>query len=67
MNASTLKKAHKWLFWLWVMPGLPISVYLRDSVAWVMVLSIYTILMEHLIGWRQEDEKMTKEVTEIHN
>lgn len=51
------KRVHRVAFALWVCPGLPVSIYLRDSVAWVMVLSVYTILAEHFIGMRQEEEQ----------
>lgn len=57
MRASSVKRIHKWAFILWVIPGLPVSVYLRNSVTWVVVISIYTILMEHLLGWRQEQKE----------
>jgi hypothetical protein len=57
VNADKVKRFHKWALGLWIMPGLPISLYLRNSVAWVMVLSIYTILVEHALGWRQEKEQ----------
>lgn len=57
MIPTTIRKIHKWAFVIWTCVGLPISIYLRNSVAWVMVLSIYTILIEHLLGWRQERDK----------
>lgn len=57
MSPKTIKRIHKWAFIFWCCPGLPVSIYLRNSVAWVMVLSIYTILIEHLLGWRQEKDK----------
>lgn len=56
MTSEQIKRWHKRLFLLWVMPGLPISVILRNSVLWVVVLSLYTILMEHFIAWRQEKQ-----------
>ena len=51
-----MKALNKWLFWLWVFPGIPISIYLRSSVAWVVFLSVYAIIVAHLIEWRQEQE-----------
>jgi len=51
-----MKTLNKWLFWLWVFPGIPISIYLRSSVAWVVFLSVYAIIVAHLIEWRQEQE-----------
>ena len=57
MTSNRMRQINKWLFWLWVCPGVPISIYLRDSVAWVVFLSVYAIIVAHLIEWRQEDEQ----------
>lgn len=54
MNIEHLRKLHKLLFFLWIVPGIPLSIYLKDSVAWVVFLSVYAVVMEHFIGWRQE-------------
>jgi len=56
INRERLRVLNKWLFWLWVFPGIPISIVLRNSVAWVVFLSVYAIIVAHLIEWRQEDE-----------
>ena len=56
MTSKRMKTLNKWLFWLWVFPGIPISIYLRSSVAWVVFLSVYAIIVAHLIEWRQEQE-----------
>ena len=56
ITRNRLRVMNKWLFWLWVFPGIPISIYLRNSVAWVVFLSVYAIIVAHLIEWRQEDE-----------
>jgi hypothetical protein len=42
------------LFFAWVIPGIPLSLYLRNSLAWVVFLSVYAILIGHFIEWRQE-------------
>jgi hypothetical protein len=55
ITRNRLRVMNKWLFWLWVFPGIPISIYLRNSVAWVVFLSAYAIIIAHLIEWRQED------------
>ena len=52
---NRLRVMNKWLFWIWVFPGIPVSVYLRNSVAWVVFLSVYAIIVAHLIEWRAED------------
>jgi len=55
ITRNRLRVMNKWLFWLWIFPGIPISIYLRNSVAWVVFLSVYAIIVAHLIEWRQED------------
>ena len=52
-----LRLMNKWLFWLWVFPGIPISILLRNSVAWIVFLSVYAIIIAHLIEWRQETDE----------
>ena len=52
-----LRLMNKWLFWLWVFPGIPISILLRNSVAWIVFLSVYAIIVAHLIEWRQETDE----------
>jgi hypothetical protein len=54
MTQRRLLLMNKWLFWLWIFPGIPISIYLRNSIAWVVFLSVYAIIVAHLIEWRQE-------------
>lgn len=54
ITRERLRVMNKVLFWLWVCPGIPISIYLRNSVAWVVFLSVYAIIVAHLIEWRQE-------------
>jgi len=54
MTRRRLLLMNKWLFWLWIFPGIPISIYLRNSIAWVVFLSVYAIIIAHLIEWRQE-------------
>lgn len=59
ITRNRLRVMNKWLFWLWVFPGIPISIYMRNSVAWVVFLSVYAIIVAHLIEWRQEDASGT--------
>jgi hypothetical protein len=56
ITPDRLRVMNKWLFWLWVFPGIPTSIYLRNSIAWVVFLSVYAIIVAHLIEWRQEDD-----------
>jgi hypothetical protein len=55
ITRERLRVMNKCLFWLWVFPGIPVSIYLRNSIAWVVFLSVYAIIIAHLIEWRQED------------
>lgn len=61
ITRERLRVMNKWLFWLWVFPGIPVSFYLRNSVAWVVFLSAYAIIVAHLIEWRQEDDSSRDE------
>ena len=54
MTRDHMRKLNKWLFSAWIFPGIPISIVLRNSVAWVVFLSVYAIVVAHLIEWRQE-------------
>lgn len=61
ITRNRLRVMNKWLFWLWIFPGIPISIYLRNSVAWVVFLSAYAIIVAHLIEWRQEEPDSDEE------
>ena len=41
---------HRVLKWLWVFPGIPIALLLRDSVPFLVFLSIYAIIVGHWGG-----------------
>lgn len=58
MNPERLRWLNKWLFFFWIFPGIPISIYLRQSLAWITFLSVYAIVMMHLVEWRQEAQDM---------
>lgn len=58
MDAETLRKWNKRLFFLWICPGIPVSFILRSSVAWVVFLSVYAIIVAHFIEWRQEHKEV---------
>lgn len=48
------QRIHFWLIILWFMPGLPISYFLRESIAWLVFLSVYAIIASHWAGWSAE-------------
>ncbi len=54
LHPERLRRIHKLLFFLWIVPGIPLSIYLRNSVTWVVVLSVYAIVAMHYLGWREE-------------
>lgn len=58
MNPDRLRRINKILFWLWVFPGVPVSILLRNSIAWVVFLSVYAIVVAHFIEWRQEHQEV---------
>lgn len=39
---------------LWIVPGLPLSYWLRESVPWLVFLSVYAIIVGHWSGWSAE-------------
>jgi hypothetical protein len=55
ITSNRLRVMNKWLFFIWIFPGIPVSIYLRSSIGWVVFLSVYAIIIAHLIEWRQED------------
>lgn len=61
MNSDQLRKWHKRLFLLWVGPGNVISITLvlltgqKVILVWNLVVSMYTVGMEHFLGMRQEE------------
>lgn len=52
--SETMRRIHFWLMVLWFVPGIPISIYLRYSVPWLVFLSVYAILATHWTGWSAE-------------
>lgn len=45
-------KLHRWLKWLWIFPGIPISYVLREMIAYLTFLSVYAIITGH---WSAEE------------
>jgi hypothetical protein len=39
---------------LWIVPGIPVSYFLRYSVPWLVFLSVYAIIVGHGSGWSAE-------------
>lgn len=49
-------KLHKIIKWAWIFPGIPISFYFRESVAYLTFLSVYAIITGH---WGAEEASDT--------
>jgi hypothetical protein len=47
MTPKVARRIHLTLMLLWIMPGLPVSWYLRQSVPWLVFLSVYAIIVGH--------------------
>lgn len=64
-SADSSVKVHRVLKWLWIMPGIPISYMLRNSIAYLVFLSVYAIATGH---WSAEQagivEKKQEEAEE---
>ncbi len=38
---------HRILKWIWVCPGIPVSFVLRESVPWLVFMSVYAVIVGH--------------------
>jgi hypothetical protein len=56
-----MRRFNFWAMLLWIFPGVPISFVLKDSVPWVVFLSVYAIIATHMAGWRADvpDEEVS--------
>lgn len=62
-QSQRVRTVHKWAFWLWAGLGIPVAtvltvVYHKSLIIILLinlVMSGYTILMQHALGMRQED------------
>lgn len=52
--ARDMRCLHFWMLSVTIMPGIPIAIVLRDSVAWVVLVSMVTWSATHLAGWSAE-------------
>jgi hypothetical protein len=62
VSSETLRKWHHRLFLFWMVPGNLISITLvllsgqKIILVWNLVVSMYTVSMEHFLGMRQEEQ-----------
>lgn len=54
MSPKAGRRVHLILLFLWVVPGIPVSLYLRNSIPWLVFLSVYAIIVGHWSGWSAE-------------
>lgn len=48
------RRVHLVMLAVWLTVGLPVSYLLRDSIAWLVFLSVYAIVVGHWSGWSAE-------------
>ena len=54
MSSQTGRRIHLILMVVWIVVGLPVSFLLRQSVPWLVFLSVYAIIVGHWSGWSAE-------------
>lgn len=54
MSAKTARYIHLGFAIGWVVIGLPVSFILRQSLPWLVFLSVYAIVVGHWGGWSAE-------------
>jgi predicted alpha/beta hydrolase len=54
MSSRTGRRIHLALLVVWTVVGIPVSYWLRQSVPWLVFLSVYAIIVGHASGWSAE-------------
>lgn len=54
MSPQTGRRVHLVMLALWLVVGTPVSIMLRHSLAWLVFLSVYAIVVSHWSGWSAE-------------
>lgn len=54
MSPKTGRRIHLVMLVAWLVIGLPVSYLLRQSITWVVALSVYAIVVGHWSGWSAE-------------
>lgn len=63
ISPRALKRAHLSGFWVWLGLAYPTIVWWKESILWVALMSLYTVLIDHLTGWgaaRAEGQSPTR-------
>lgn len=68
-NPTFMRKFNGWATLIWFILAFPICIFLSESVAFLVFISVYAVVTGHLSAWqaarvevRQEEEKETGEV-----
>lgn len=51
ISARALRRFHLTGFFIWLLLAYPTVVWWKQSILWVALMSLYTILVDHLGGW----------------
>lgn len=54
MTPQTGRRIHLAMLLAWLVVGVPVSYWLRQSIAWLVFLSVYAIVVGHWSGWSAE-------------
>jgi hypothetical protein len=54
MSPKLGRRVHLTFLFIWIFIGLPVSFILRESVPWLVFLSVYAIIVGHWSGWSAE-------------
>lgn len=54
LSPAAGRRIHLALMIVWIVVGLPVSYVLRQSVPWLVFLSVYAIIVGHWSGWSAE-------------
>ena len=57
-----MRRANGWLTVLWFIAALPICLYLSDSVAFLVFVSVYAVVTGHLSTWQAARVEVRQEV-----
>lgn len=67
VTPKVIKKAHLYMSFIWVILAIPSVIWWKDSVLWVIIISIYANVVGHLSGYtaaRADEAAETTEETE---
>lgn len=54
MSPRTGRRIHLYLLLGWLVVGAPVSYVLRHSIVWLVILSVYAIIVGHWSGFSAE-------------